>query len=80
MQYNVGHQNPTDFRRVVNCTEYQLGRTIVARANVRHIRFAGQQLLGTAKVAQLQDCSLWVQQQILWLNVSVTDAHLVDIR
>lgn len=70
----------TDLGRVVDCAKYQLGRPVVARADVRHVRLAGQQLLGAAKVAQLQDGRFGIEQQILWLDVAMADAHLVDVR
>lgn len=70
---------PTDFRSVVDGAEYELGRPIVARADVRHIWLAGQQLFGAAEIAQFQDSSLGIQQQVLRFNVSVTYAHLMNI-
>lgn len=70
----------TDLGRVVDGAEDQLGRPVVTRADIRHVRLAGQKLLGAAKVAQLQDSRFGVEQQILWLNVAMTDAHLVNVR
>lgn len=69
----------TDFRRVINCTKDEFGRSIVARADVRHVRLALQQLFGAAKVTQFQHSRFGIQQQVLWLDVAMTDAQRVDV-
>lgn len=45
----------TDVGRVVDGAEDQLGRPVISGADVRDVGFAVQELLRTAKVAQLQD-------------------------
>mmetsp|Transcript_15888 Transcript_15888/g.18402 ORF Transcript_15888/g.18402 Transcript_15888/m.18402 type:complete len:329 (-) Transcript_15888:80-1066(-) len=69
-----------DDRVVVGAAEDQLGRAVVARADVRHVGLALDQLLGRAEVAQLQDVRGRVHQQVLRLDVAVADAQRVDVR
>lgn len=70
----------TNLRRIVDGAKNQLGGAIIARANVRHIGLAEQQLLGAAKIAQLQNGRLGIEQQILGLDVAMANAALVDVR
>lgn len=70
----------TDLCGIVYGTKYQLRCPVVSRADVRHVRFAVQQLLGAAKVAQLQYGRLRVEQQVLGFDITMADTERVDVR
>jgi hypothetical protein len=57
----------TDGRVVGGRTENKLGSTIVATANVGNVGLALDEDFGAAKVTQLEDAGLRVQQQVLRL-------------
>lgn len=44
----------TDVCRVVDRAENEFGRPIISRTDIRYVRLTVQQLLGAAKVAELQ--------------------------
>jgi hypothetical protein len=69
----------TDVGRVVRRAKDQFRRTVVARANVADVGFARNENLGRTKVAQLQDTRGGVEEQVLGLDVTVTDAYRVDV-
>ena len=68
-----------DVARVVGGAEDELGRAIVARANVGDVELALDELLGAAEVAQLEYGRLGVEQQVLRLDVAVAYAHGVYV-
>mmetsp|Transcript_58256 Transcript_58256/g.102476 ORF Transcript_58256/g.102476 Transcript_58256/m.102476 type:complete len:215 (-) Transcript_58256:540-1184(-) len=69
-----------DHRAVVRGPEDQLRRAVEAGADVRHIGLAFHKRLGGTEVAELEDLSDGVNQQVVRLDVSVADAHAVDVR
>jgi hypothetical protein len=69
----------TDLCGIVGGTEYQLGRAVVARANVRHVWFVFDQDLGTAKVAELENAAGGIQEQVLRLDVAVAYSLRMDV-
>lgn len=69
----------TNLGRVVGGTKNQLGGSVVARTNVRHIRLILDENLGAAEIAQLEDATVGVEQEILGLDVAMTDALRVDV-
>ena len=69
----------TDVGRVVGCAKDELGRAVVAGANVADVGLASNKDLGRTKVAELEDASRGVQKEILGLDVAVADADGVDV-
>lgn len=69
----------TNFGRVVSGTENQFGGTVVARANVGHIWLVFDQDLCTSKITQLENSGGRVKQEVLWLNIPVTDSPRVNV-
>lgn len=69
----------TNLGGIVGGTKDEFWRTIVSGANVRNIGLVLNENLGTAKVAELENAAVWVEQQVLWLNVTMTNALRVDI-
>ena len=57
----------------------QLRRSVLPTADVAGGRFALLQLLGRAKVTDFEDVAGRVHQQVLWFDVSVHNAFLVDV-
>jgi hypothetical protein len=70
---------PTDVGSVVRRTEDQFRSTVVTRADVADIRFACDQDLCRAEVTELENARSRVQEEILRLNVSMTDSNRVDV-
>ena len=69
----------TDVGRVVGCAKDELGRAVVAGANVADVGLASNKDLGRTKVAELEDARGRVEEQILRLDVSMTNADRVDV-
>lgn len=69
----------TDVGGVIRCTKDELWRSVVPRTDIADVRFAGDQDLGGTKVAKLEHTRCGVQEQVLWLDISVTDADRVDV-
>ena len=69
----------TDVRRVVRRTKDELGRTVVAGADVADVGLACDEDLGRAEVAEFEDAGGRVKEEVLRLDVSVTDADRVDV-
>jgi hypothetical protein len=76
---HAGRLGRTDLCGVVGGTEDQLGRPVVARANVRHVWLVLDKDLGTAKVAELEDAAGGVEEEVLRLDVAVAYALGVDV-
>ncbi len=64
----------TNLGCVVGRAKDELGRPVIARANVRHIRLVLHQDLSAAKIAQLQHSGARVEEEVLRLDVAVADA------
>ena len=78
-QHAAGTPN-IDFGRVIDCTEDEFGCPIVPTAYVRYVRLTLHQVLGTAKIAQLQNTAVWIEQEVLRFNISVAYAQRVYVR
>lgn len=65
----------TNLCSIIYCAKDEFGSAVVAAADVRNIRLALDQVLGAAKVTQLQHARLRVEQQVLRLDIPVTDAQ-----
>jgi len=65
--------------RVVGGAKDQLRGSIVPRANVGNVRFPSHQGLCAAEVAKLHDMRHWVQEEVLRLDVAVTNTQLMDV-
>mmetsp|Transcript_83043 Transcript_83043/g.199297 ORF Transcript_83043/g.199297 Transcript_83043/m.199297 type:complete len:296 (+) Transcript_83043:89-976(+) len=76
---HTGHGPDVDHKAVVRCAENELWCTIVARADVSHVRLALHQWLGRAEVTDFQGVRVTIHQQVLRLDVSVANAHRVDV-
>ena len=63
----------TNLGGVVRRTKDQLWRTIVPRANIRHVRLILNQDFGTPKITELENTSAWIEQEILRLDIAVAD-------
>lgn len=72
-------EDRTDIGSVVGSSENELRRSVVPRANVRHVRLSLDQDLGAAKVAQLEDTGGRVEEEVLGLDIAVADANRVDV-
>lgn len=72
--------NHTDLSSVVCCAKDQLGSTVVSRANVRHVWLVLDQNLRTSKITQLQDARGGIEQQVLRLDISMTNTLRVNVR
>ena len=77
---HAAHRPDVDAARVVCGAKYQLGGPIVAGANVRHVRLALDQNLGAAKVAELEQVGLGVDEQVLRLDVTMAHAERMNVR
>lgn len=75
----TGKRNYTDFRSIVCSSEDKFGGTIIPRADIRHVWLILNQYLGATKITQLQNTRSGVQQEVLGLDISMTDALGVDI-
>lgn len=64
---------------IVTVSEYEFGRAVVPRTDVAHIRLALHELFGTTEVTQLQHVRVRVAQQVLRLDVSVTNSDCVNV-
>lgn len=69
----------TDIGGVVGRAKDQLGRPVVSRADIADVGLASDENLGRTKVAQLQNARGRVEEQVLGLDVTVTDTYRVDV-
>lgn len=69
----------TNFRCVVGCAENQLGRTVVPRTDVRDVGLVLNKDLGGPEIAEFQNTGVLIKEEILRLDVSVTDALGVNV-
>jgi len=69
----------TNLGRIVGGTEDELRRSVVAGADVRDVGFVLDEDLGAAKIAELQNSRVGVQEEVLRLDVAVADALGVDV-
>lgn len=76
---NHGERERTDLGCVVGRTEDQLRRPVVTRADVGDVGLVFNQNLGRSEIAQLQDTSVRVQQEVLGLDVAMTNSLGVDV-
>ena len=77
--HNTARRPHVNFCGVVRRAEDQLWCSVVSGADVRHVWLILHQDLGTAKVAELENTGSWVQQKVLWLDISVADALRMDV-
>jgi hypothetical protein len=73
------NETRTDFGGVICGTKNQFWSAVVARANVGHVRFVFNQNLCTSKIAQFQNPGCWIEQQILWFDVPMTDPLRMNV-
>ena len=64
---------------VICCSKDQFRSAVVSGANVCNIGLALNKHFRTAKVTQLHDVCIWVEKQILGLNVSMTNSNLMYV-
>ena len=63
----------------VNCWAVQIAiedkfrSPVEARTHVRDARLPWQELLSTAKICKLQLHCLWVDQNVVWLDITMDD-------
>lgn len=69
----------TNLGRVIRRSKDQFRRSVVPRADVRDVWLVLNQYLSATEIAELQHAGAGVQQQILWLDVAVTDSLGVDV-
>lgn len=69
----------TNFCCIINGAENELGGAVIAGADVRDIRLAVEELLGAAKVTELQYGRLRIEQKILRLDITMAYAQGVDV-
>lgn len=72
-------ESRTDLRCVVGRAKDQLGRSVVARADVRNVGLVFDQDLRRSEIAQFENAGVGVQQEILRLDVTVTDPLRMDV-
>lgn len=63
----------------MRCAENQLWSAVVSRTNVRHVCLVSCQHLGGTEIAQFQYGRGGIYEQILWLDVAVTDSQRVNV-
>ena len=68
-----------DGARVLGGAQEELGRTVVARANVRDVGLPLDEHLGAARVDQLEAEPGRVDDEFVRLEIAVADAHRVDV-
>ncbi|KAI3487957.1 hypothetical protein L1887_48040 [Cichorium endivia] len=68
-----------DVGGVIGGAKDELGSSVVPGADVADVGLAGDEDLGGAKVAELEDAGRGVEQQVLRLDVAVADADGVDL-
>lgn len=82
-EHELRHDAPggpyVDVGRVVGRTKNELGSAVVAGADVRDIGLARDQDLGGPKVAELEDACSRVEEQVLGLDVPMTDPDGVNV-
>ena len=61
--------------RVVSGSKNEFRRAVVPGADVRNVNFALDEALCRAEVTNLQCVALWVHEQVLRLNVTMTIAE-----
>lgn len=69
----------TDLGGVIGGTKDELRSAVVARADVGDVWLARNQNLSTAEITKLEDASVGVKQEILRLDVTVTDTHGMNV-
>ena len=69
----------TNVGGVVRGAKDELRGAVVARADVADVGLAGDENLGRAKVAELEDAGRGVEKEVLWLDVAVADADGVNV-
>ena len=79
LRHDAASRPNVNFGGVICSAKDQLRCTVVPRADVRHVWLVLNQNLGASKIAQFEHTSRWIQQKILWLDVSVADPLRVDI-
>lgn len=70
----------TNLGGVIGCTKDELRGAIVARADVRHIGLVRDQDFGTPEITKLKNPSIWIEQEILRLDIAMADSLGVDVR
>ena len=80
LQSKRNRRGLTNLGGVVGGTKDELRSAVVARADVRHVGLVLDKDLGTPEIAELQDTGIWIQQEVLWLDVTVADPLGVDVR
>ena len=69
----------TNVGRVVGCAKDELGRAVVAGANVADVGLACDEDLGRAEVTELEDAGGRVEEEVLRLDVAMADADGVNV-
>ena len=65
---------------VVRVSKYQFWGSVVSGADIRYVRLSLHKLLGTTKIAELENVRLRITQNILRLDISVANSFGVNIR
>ena len=69
----------TDVGRVVRRAKDELGRTVVAGADVADVGLACDEDLGRAEVTEFEDAGGGVKEEVLRLDVAMADADGVNV-
>lgn len=69
----------TNVGSVIRCAEDEFRGAVVSRTNVRHVGLSLDQDLGRTEITQFEHTCRWVQQQVLRLDVAVTDADRMNV-
>lgn len=82
-KHQLGHHTTRrpniDVGSVVCSAKDELRGTVVARADVADVWFTGNEDLGRSKVAELQNACVGIEEQVLWLDVTMADTDGVDV-
>jgi len=70
----------TDFGSVVDGAKDEFRGAVITGANVRYIWLSFDEILGRAEVTQLKHARVWIEEQILRLNVTMANSLMVKIR
>lgn len=73
-------QGLTNLCSIVRGTKNKFGCTVVSGADIRNVRLIRDQNLGASEITELENTAVGVEEKILGLDISVTDALRVDVR
>lgn len=68
-----------DLGGIIRVSKDQFGRSIVPRANIGDVGLSRHKVLSAPEIAHLKDVRVGIHQDILRLDISVTDSNSMNI-